>query len=66
VTVREHFDRHVAHYRRPVRLGCSTIAHDRLGFCAVCVRLTEGRDTGVGAELNGWRLLAMAEAEERP
>ena len=42
-----------------IRLGCSTISHDRLGYCS--------GDVGVDAadELLGWRLLALREREER-
>lgn len=40
---------------RPLRLGCSTISHDRLGFCWGCV---PGED-GPVYELMGWRLLAL-------
>lgn len=40
---------------RVPRLGCSTVAHERLSFCSVCVR------DGQMLELNGWRLLALRE-----
>jgi hypothetical protein len=64
VSVRDHLDRYRREYGQPIRLGCSTIAHDRLGYCAVCVRDREGPDVAASAELAGWRLLAMAEQEE--
>jgi hypothetical protein len=57
-------DRELAHVHeragapRPVRLGCSTISHDRLGFCWGCVT---GED-GPVYELMGWRLLALRDA----
>lgn len=49
------------HGRQP-RLGCSTIAHRDLGFCARCIDSPSG-DPRLGAsyELSGWRLLAMAQ-----
>ena len=43
-----------------VRLGCSTIAHERLGFCAWC----PGSDQG--AELMGWQLLALYDKRVTP
>lgn len=45
---------------RTPTLGCSTVSHDRLGFCAFCVPVS--RDSvlaGVDLELGAWRLLAM-------
>lgn len=38
-----------------VLLGCSTISHERLGFCSVCVGPSF-------VEVNGWRCLALIEA----
>lgn len=50
----QHFDRFVADVgARPLSLGCSTVAHRDLGFCSSCAT--------VAWELDGWRLLAMAE-----
>jgi hypothetical protein len=43
------------------RLGCSTISHERLGFCRACVRtLRDGGPNGSDLEVAGWRLLALA------
>lgn len=51
---------------KPPRLGCSTISHDRLGFCAGCVpALRDGKPNGEGLELMGWRLLALQANEVR-
>jgi hypothetical protein len=50
---------------RETLLGCSVVAHDRLGFCATCVRRTL-RDThldGDRAELLAWQLLALRQDE---
>lgn len=45
-------------------LGCSIVAHDRLGFCATCVRpLLDGWPDGDRAELLGWQLLALRQDE---
>ena len=44
---------------RPTLLGCSTVSHDRLGFCWGCV---PGED-GPVYELMAWRLLALREDE---
>lgn len=38
---------------RDARLGCSTVSHDRLGFCAFCT------PDGADLEVNAWRLLAL-------
>lgn len=47
---------------RDIQLGCSTISHDRLSFCAACVRvLRDGGPNGTDLELLGWRLLALRE-----
>lgn len=40
---------------QPIRLGCSTISHDRLGYCAGCAEQTD--------EILGWRLLALRDVE---
>lgn len=40
---------------RPIQLGCSTISHDRLGYCAGCADTSD--------ELLGWRLLALHDRE---
>ena len=46
-------------------LGCSTISHERLGFCAACVRsLRDGGPNGDDLEIAGWRLLALKGAEK--
>lgn len=49
---------------RPPMLGCSRVAHDRLGYCAACV--PPPRDDGPHIELNGWRLLALRDDENVP
>lgn len=47
---------------KPPRLGCSTVAHRELGFCAGCFdRNVNDPRLGTAHELSGWRLLAMAE-----
>jgi hypothetical protein len=66
MTVRDHLDRYRRDCARPIELGCSTIAHAKLGYCAVCLRRDEGPDAAASLELAGWRLLAMAEDEEAP
>lgn len=43
---------------RPPSLGCSTVSHDRLGFCVGCVE-GNGTPSGWALEANGWRLLAL-------
>lgn len=46
------------------RLGCSLVAHDRLGFCAVCAPcLRDGGPNGDRAELLGWQMLALRQDE---
>lgn len=50
--------RAIAEAPRAPRLGCVTVAHDRLGYCAACTR----RDLEL--EVNGWRLLALRDAAE--
>jgi hypothetical protein len=47
---------------RPLRLGCTTVSHNRLGFCAACVPRDNPHDLDL--ELLGWRLLALRDAEE--
>ena len=42
---------------QPVALGCSTISHDRLGFCCYCRSHSVPERTTL--ELMGWRLLAL-------
>lgn len=50
---------------RTPMLGCSVISHDRLGFCAACVRaLRDGGPNGSDLEIAGWRLLALAPASK--
>lgn len=44
---------------RPIVLGCSTVSHDRLDFCAYCVRPPLTRADGFMLEANGWRLLEI-------
>lgn len=45
---------------REVRLGCSTISHKRLGFCALCVPARrDNGPNGTDLELGAWRLLAL-------
>jgi hypothetical protein len=51
---------YAAQHGRPLGLGHSTVSHRDLGYCSACVR-EGGRSDGVALELNGWRLLAMAE-----
>lgn len=53
---------------RPPSLGCSTVSHERLGFCRGCVRaLRDGGPNGSDLEVAGWRLLALASpARETP
>ena len=49
---------------RVMKLGCSTIAHKRLEFCASCVpALRDGGPNGDRLELIGWQLLALREEE---
>lgn len=40
------------------RLGCSRIAHDRLGFCTDCASVPTPRVENIG-----WQLLALIERE---
>jgi hypothetical protein len=48
---------------RTPMLGCSTISHDRLGFCAACVRaLRDGGPNGADLEIAAWRLRALEPA----
>lgn len=48
---------------RPIKLGCSRIAHDRLTYCAVCtLPQRDGGLNGARLELEGWRLLAIIDA----
>lgn len=47
---------------RAAALGCSTVSHDRLGFCRGCVRaLRDGGPNGADLEITGRRLLALRE-----
>jgi hypothetical protein len=47
---------------RPMNLGCSRVAHDRLTYCAGCTRtLRDGGLNGTRLELEGWRILALIE-----
>lgn len=49
---------------RAMVLGCSTISHDKLGYCARCSRtVRDGGPNGTALEVMGWRLLALREAE---
>lgn len=46
------------------RLGCSLVAHDRLGFCAACVpRRVMDEGSAARAELLGWQMLALRQDE---
>lgn len=48
---------------REQRLGCSTVSHESMGFCAGCVPARrDGGPNGEGLELLGWRLLALRPA----
>lgn len=58
---REHLEQIAARHGRPMRLGCSTVAHRDLGFCAACVPDSGQERFGAATELSGWRLLAIAE-----
>lgn len=49
---------------RPPLLGCSRIAHERLGYCAGCSSALH--PTPAALELNGWRLLALRDAAATP
>lgn len=49
-------------YAQPIRLGCSTVAHRDLGFCAGCAVPGKAADEiGPLIELSGWRLMSLAE-----
>lgn len=50
---------------RPAVLGCSTVSHDRLGFCRSCVRARDGGPNGSDLEVTAWRLLALRHPEEQ-
>ena len=52
--------REIAGAPRDVRLGCSTVAHDSLGFCAACAPFSQA--VSANLELSGWRLLALRAA----
>jgi hypothetical protein len=67
--VSEAIERELAFYReragapRKPMLGCSTISHDRLGYCYGCTRtLRDGGPNGAALEVMGWRLLALRDA----
>lgn len=50
---------------RPLQLGCSTVSHDRLGYCGGCVPARrDNGPNGVRLEVMGWRLLALAEVSD--
>lgn len=50
--------------RRP-NLGCSNIAHDRLGFCGDCT-FRDARINGLRLEAACWQLLALRDAATAP
>jgi hypothetical protein len=46
------------------RLGCSLVAHDRIGFCSACVPREVGDDAArARAENLGWQMLALRQDE---
>lgn len=47
---------------RPAQLGCTSVSHDRLGFCSACEPSRRLGDLPL--EVLGWRLLAMKDAAE--
>lgn len=50
---------------REIRLGCSTVSHEHLGFCEFCaVNLDNPHVNGKALELMCWRLLALRDKEE--
>lgn len=72
MTVLEAIDRELQAFRteagapRPLRLGCTTVSHDRLGFCSSCpIPFRDAEDRTI-LELLCWRLLALRDAETVP
>lgn len=46
------------------RLGCSTVSHEHLGFCAFCTLWGKlNAPNGTDLELAAWRLLALKKEE---
>jgi hypothetical protein len=71
VTLESGWDREWAYVQkrasapRETQLGCSTVSHDRLGFCTACVpALRDGGPNGDDLEIAAWRLLALQAKQE--